>query len=34
MSDPETWRNEYLSNPIDVPPEIDTTVPSVARVYD
>ncbi len=34
MSDPETWRTEYANDPIDLPPEIDTTVPSVARVYD
>jgi hypothetical protein len=34
VSDPETWRREYMSEPVQLPPEIDTTVPSVARGYD
>jgi hypothetical protein len=35
MSDPETWRAEYLSRPAgELPVEIDVTVPSVARGYD
>jgi hypothetical protein len=34
VSDPEIWRREYLHNPQKLPPEIDTTVPSVARGYD
>lgn len=34
MSDPQTWKREYLDDPLPVPPEIDTTVPSVARGYD
>ena len=33
MSDPETWRRESHT-PQQLPPEIDTTVPSVARAYD
>lgn len=34
MSDPETWRREYLDEPQEPSPEIDMTVPSVARAYD
>ena len=33
MGDPESWRREDLSTPRQLPPEIDTTVPSVARIY-
>jgi hypothetical protein len=34
MSDPETWRQENLRGSSVPPPEIDVTVPYVARVYD
>ncbi|WP_232668828.1 SAM-dependent methyltransferase [Pseudonocardia sp. TRM90224] len=35
MSDPQTWRNDHRNGePLDLPPEIDITVPSVARGYD
>jgi hypothetical protein len=34
VSDPETWRREYLDDPQQLPPEIDISVPSVARIYD
>jgi S-adenosyl methyltransferase len=34
MSKPETSRTEHLSGQADLPPEIDITVPSVARGYD
>jgi hypothetical protein len=34
VSDPETWRREYLSEDQPLPPEIDVSVPSVARIYD
>jgi hypothetical protein len=34
MGDPESWRHEYLNGDHPLPPEVDITVPSVARVYD
>jgi hypothetical protein len=34
VSDSETWRRESLSEGRELPSEIDTTVPSVARGYD
>ncbi|OLT14343.1 SAM-dependent methyltransferase [Pseudonocardia sp. CNS-139] len=34
MSDPETSRQEHGNGPQQLPPEIDITVPSVARGYD
>jgi hypothetical protein len=34
MSGPESWRREYVDDPVTLPPENDTSVPSVARGYD
>jgi hypothetical protein len=34
VNDSETWRRQHASGPQALPPEIDTTVPSVARIYD
>jgi hypothetical protein len=34
VSDPETWRGEWVNGGGQVPVEIDVTVPSVARGYD
>jgi hypothetical protein len=34
MSNPDSWLQESVSEPPALPPEIDTTKPSVARGYD
>jgi hypothetical protein len=34
MGDPDSWRREYLNGGHDLPPNVDITTPSVARIYD